>query len=78
MDQASRLAAFEQMLAAVQADYASTVNKMTQLKTAGKEKTVTYRQLLGNKLSLQNILTMYQIYGLIDDWKSEPQGRENR
>ena len=78
MDQASRLAAFEKMLAAVQADYASTVSKMTQLKTAGKEKTVTYRQLLGNKLALQNILTMYQIYGLIDDWKSEPQGRENR
>ena len=78
MDHERRLAAFEQMLAAVQADYASTVNKMTQLKTAGKEKTVTYRQLLGNKLALQNILTMYQIYGLIDDWKSEPQGRENR
>ena len=78
MDHERRFAAFEQMLAAVQADYAATVNKMTQLKAAGKEKTVTYRQLLGNKLSLQNILTMYQIYGLIDDWKSEPQGRESR
>ncbi|MDY5972230.1 MAG: hypothetical protein SPJ01_05060 [Butyricicoccus sp.] len=78
MDHERRFAAFEQMLAAVQADYVSTVHKMTQLKAAGKEKTVTYRQLLGNKLSLQNILTMYQIYGLIDDWKSEPQGRENR
>ena len=78
MDHERRFAAFEQMLAAVQADYASTVHKMTQLKAAGKEKTVTYRQLLGNKLSLQNILTMYQIYGLIDDWKSEPQVRENR
>ena len=78
MDHERRFAAFEQMLAAVQADYAATVHKMTQLKAAGKEKTVTYRQLLGNKLSLQNILTMYQLYGLIDDWKSEPQGRENR
>lgn len=66
MDKENRLAAFEKMLAAVQANYESTVSKMAQLKAAGKEKSATYRQLMGNKLELQNILSMYQIYGLID------------
>ena len=66
MDAQTRLEAFERMLAAVQADYTSTVTKMAQLKQAGKEKTVTYRQLMGHKLELQNILTMYRVYGLLD------------
>lgn len=66
MDMENRLAAFEKMLAAVQANYESTVSKMVQLKAAGKEKSATYRQLMGNKLELQNMLSMYQIYGLID------------
>lgn len=61
-----RLEAFEKMLAAVQGNYESTVAKMAQMKAAGKEKTVTYRQLMGNKLELQNFLTMYRIYGLLD------------
>lgn len=66
MDKENRLAAFEKMLDAVRANYESTVSKMVQLKAAGKEKSATYRQLMGNKLELQNILSMYQIYGLID------------
>lgn len=69
MEQGRRLEAFEAMLSAVEADYASTVSKMAQLKAAGKEKSATYRQLMGNKLQLQTILTMYQVYGLIDAGK---------
>ena len=66
MPQNTRLEAFEKMLAAVQADYASTVEKMGKLKAAGKEKSATYRQLMGNKMQLQMMLTLYQVYGLID------------
>ena len=33
------------------------------------EKTATYRQLMGNKLQYQNMLSLYQIYGLLDDEK---------
>ena len=40
-----RLKAFEDMLAAVLAQYDATVQKMDKLKAEGKEKTVTYRQL---------------------------------
>ncbi|MDD6199708.1 MAG: hypothetical protein PUB93_00350 [Firmicutes bacterium] len=72
MDKESRLEAFEKMLAAVQMDYQSTVTKMAQLKAAGKEKTATCRQLMGNKLELQSILSRYRVYGLLDTEGESP------
>ena len=57
---------FEKMLRAVQQEYESTVSKLDKLKAEGKNKTATYKQLLGDKLTLQNILSMYKIYGLIE------------
>ena len=67
MEMEFRLDAFERMRAAIQADYDSTVAKMRALKGAGKEKTATYRQLLGHKLELQNMLSLYRVYGLVED-----------
>lgn len=58
---------FEKMLRAIQEEYAEVCNKMETLKTEGKTKTVTYKQLMARKLTLQNMLSMYQIYGLSDD-----------
>lgn len=66
MTEEERLSAFEKMLDGVLTDYRSTVGRLAQLKAAGKEKTATYRQLLGNKLELQNILSRYKVYGLLD------------
>lgn len=57
---------FEEMLTAVQMDYEATTVKMDKLKAENKTKTATYRQLMGKKLTLQNILDMYRIYGLTD------------
>ena len=57
---------FEKMLQAVQEQYAATVEKLAILKDQDKTKTATYRQLLGDKLVLQNILSLYRIYGLLD------------
>lgn len=64
-----RLLAFETMLEAVQKNYEDVNQKMGRLKKEGKEKTATYRQLMGNKLQYQNMLSLYQIYGLLDDEK---------
>ena len=47
-------------------EYDVTISKMEKLKTEGKTKTVTYRQLMSTKLTLQNILSRYEIYGLLD------------
>lgn len=39
---------------------------MKQLKSQGREKSATFRQLMGDKLQYQNMLTMYRLYGLLD------------
>ena len=61
-----REARFERMLEGIQADYADTVQKMDALRAENKTKTVTFRQLMGNKLMYQTMLSMYREYGLID------------
>ena len=57
---------FEKMLRSIQKEYSDTVTKMERLKAEDKTKTASYRQLLGEKLMLQNILSRYRIYGLLN------------
>lgn len=70
-DMESRLEAFEKMLAAVQENYDRADSKMKQLKAEGKEKSATYRQMMGSKMQYQNMLSMYRLYGLIGDAKKD-------
>lgn len=70
-----RLAAFEAMLAAVLENYRLTTEKMRQLKAAGKEKSATYRQLMGNRLQYQSMLSLYQVYGLTGSEPAAPNGK---
>ena len=58
---------FEKMLVFVQEKYADTTAKMEALKAAGKNKSATFRQLMGDKLMYQNMLTLYKLYGLIEE-----------
>ncbi len=58
---------FERMLSDIKEKYASINEKMAVLKGEDKTKSATYRQLLGDKLVYKNLLSMYKIYGLIDD-----------
>lgn len=67
MEGQERLEAFEKMLQAVKENYKTADSKMKQLKAEGKEKTATYRQLMGNKLQYQNMLSLYKIYGLLKE-----------
>lgn len=57
---------FERMLQDVQKEYNLILSKMEKLKQEGKTKTVTYKQLMSTKLTLQNILSRYEIYGLLE------------
>ena len=66
MDKSERLAAFEKMLADIEKNYADMQQKMDALKAQGKEKSATYRQLMGNKLMYKQMLFMYELYGLKD------------
>ena len=64
-----RLTAFEKMLSDILAQHESATEKLAALKTEGKEKTVTYRQLFTNKLQYQTILSYYRTYGLLENDK---------
>lgn len=58
---------FERMLKDVKEKYASINEKMAVLKSEDKTKSATYRQLLGDKLVYKNLLSIYKIYGLIEE-----------
>lgn len=67
MSDRERLAAFEKMLADVQANYADLTSRLDRLKAEGREKSATFRQYLGNKMTCQYMLSMYKDYGLIEE-----------
>lgn len=66
MGKEERLEAFEKMLQNVNDRHSDIIAKMEKLKAEGKIKSVTYNQLMAEKLSLQKIISMYEIYGLIE------------
>ncbi len=43
-----------------------TVIKLEELKKEGKDKTATYRQLTARKLNLQNVISFYKMFEIID------------
>ena len=61
-----RLEAFEKMLSDIMAQANYETAQMEKLKAAGKEKSATYRQFLGNRLLNKHMLDTYRRYGLID------------
>lgn len=63
---ATREEQFEKMLSSVLSEYEDVLGKMEKLKAENKVKTVTYKQLMATKLTLQNIISRYEIYGLLD------------
>ena len=67
MTQAERLAAFEAMLASVQEQSRQVEAQMRALKAEGMERSATYRQLMGNRLQLAQLLAMYKAYGLTEE-----------
>ena len=60
-----RLEAFERMLVDLQTRLAATEARMQALRAQGKEKSVTFRQLMGEKLQLQAMLELYKMYDLL-------------
>lgn len=57
-----RLGCFEDMFEALQKELSDTVNKMKKLKAEGKTKSVTYKQLFANKLTVMNIISRIEVY----------------
>lgn len=61
-----RLEAFEKMLADIRKRSEYESEQMEKLKSAGKEKSATYRQYFGNRMLYQMMLEKYREYGLIE------------
>lgn len=61
-----RIEKFEKMLADITAQAEFENAEIDRLKRAGKDKTATYKQYLGNKLMLKFIMDKYKRYGLIE------------
>jgi len=59
-----RLAAFEDVYEALMRDMAAIPEELRQLKTDGKEKTVRYRELFGQKLMNAHIADLFERYGI--------------
>lgn len=66
LEKEQRLENFEKMLGAILNENRAAEEKLRILKESGKEKSATFRQLLGNRLQFQKILSYYKAYGLID------------
>lgn len=60
-----RLQAFEAMLDEVQRDYDFKASEIEKLKAQGKEKTVTFKQYLADKMLYQRMLSLYERHGLL-------------
>ena len=59
-----QLARYEDMQQALLAERQKIEETLEKLKAEGKSATVTYRQLLSNKLMILNILSRFEVYGL--------------
>ena len=66
MEQEKRLEAFEAMLWDVRRQYEDRVRRMQALREQGRERSATYRQLMGQKLQLSQMLSLYRLYGLLE------------
>ena len=63
--------AFEEMLAFILKRQAETIEQMDRLKAAGQTKSATYRQLMGNKMLYQEMLSLYGLFGLLEKTEAE-------
>lgn len=61
-----RLETFEKMLSDIVRESQYEEEQMNRLKAAGKEKTATYRQYLGNRMLYKMMLEKFRAYGLIE------------
>ena len=64
MSDLERLAAYDRMYADLLKERDKVLADMEKLRSAGKNKGVTYQQLLAQKLTVQNLIGRFEIYGI--------------
>ena len=64
MSDLERLEAYDRMYADLLKERDKVLSDMEKLRAAGKNKGATYQQLLAQKLTLQNLIGRFEIYGI--------------
>ena len=64
MSDLERLAAYDRMYADLLREREKVLADMDRLRAAGKNWGATYQQLLAQKLTLQNLIGRFEIYGI--------------
>ena len=64
MTDLERLAAYDRMYADLLRERDQVLSNMERLRAAGKNRGVTYQQLLAQKLTVQNLIGRFEIYGI--------------
>ena len=64
MTDAERLAAYDRLYADPLKERDKVLADMDKLRAAGKQRGATYQQLLAQKLTVQNLIGRFEIYGI--------------
>ena len=64
MSDLERLAAYDRMYADLLKERDKVLSDMEKLRAAGQNNGATYQQLLAQKLTLQNLIGRFEIYGI--------------
>ena len=64
MTEQERLAAYDHIYADLLKERDKVLSDMDRLQAAGKNRGVTYQQLLAQKLTVQNLIGRFEIYGI--------------
>lgn len=64
MDDLERLAAYDRMFGDLLQERDSVLAQLERQRNAGKQRGATYQQLLAQKLTLQNFIGRFEIYGI--------------
>ena len=64
MSDLDRLAAYDRMYADLLKERDKVLADLDRLRAAGKNKGATYQQLLAQKLTVQNLIGRFEIYGI--------------
>lgn len=67
MTEQERLAAYDRMYADLLRERDKVIADMEKLRSAGKNRGATYQQLLAQKLTVQNLIGRFEIYGIRED-----------
>ena len=66
MTERERLAAYDRMYADLLKERDKVLADMEKLRSAGKNKGATYQQLLAQKLTVQNLIGRFELYGITE------------